>query len=311
MSVGDRIPLAIAAIVLSVFALSAGDAIIKFFSTDFPIWQLFVYRSALVIPILILLILRSSVRFSFRAVFNPWVLLRSALLVSMWIAYYIALPSIDLSLAAAAYYTAPLWITVLSMRVSGEKVTATVVFAVILGFVGALVLLKPSETSISVYLVLPFLAAIFYALAMVLTRTRCKEVNALVLSLALNLSFVVVGLIATEFRDLIALTPNDAAENPFMWGEWAAVGFTEMVVMVALAIAMLVGSVFAAIAYQSGPPALIAIFDYLYLVFATLWGFIVFTETPDWVTILGMLLIVAGGLIATHVQSRQFDTGQR
>ncbi|MBX2835640.1 MAG: hypothetical protein KTR35_02220 [Gammaproteobacteria bacterium] len=52
----DRLPLAVSAIVVSVLALSAGDAIIKLSSAQFPIWQIYVLRSALIIPVLLLLL---------------------------------------------------------------------------------------------------------------------------------------------------------------------------------------------------------------------------------------------------------------
>ena len=52
----DRVPLAVGAVLVSVFALSAGDAIIKLTSASFPIWQIYVLRSLLVLPVLLALL---------------------------------------------------------------------------------------------------------------------------------------------------------------------------------------------------------------------------------------------------------------
>lgn len=68
--------------------------------------------------------------------------------------------------------------------------------------------------------------------------------------------------------------------------------------MCLLAMATLIGSVGAAIAYQNGPPAMIGAFDFAYVGFAVLWGVIFFAEVPDMVSALGMLLIAGAGILA-------------
>ena len=65
-----------------------------------------------------------------------------------------------------------------------------------------------------------------------------------------------------------------------------------------LAACMLVGSVGAAVAYQSGPAPLVASFDYAYLAFAVLWGHAFFGEAPDALAVAGMLMILAAGVLA-------------
>ncbi len=52
-----------------------------------------------------------------------------------------------------------------------------------------------------------------------------------------------------------------------------------------------------ATAYQAAPPVVVATFDYSYLIFATLWGYAIFSQLPDAPTILGMMLIAGAGLL--------------
>jgi len=78
-----------------------------------------------------------------------------------------------------------------------------------------------------------------------------------------------------------------------MWiDEWRA--------MTILAVAIIVGSVGAAIAYQSGPSSIIASFDFSYVAFAVVWGILLFGEVPDFTTIIGIVLIVCGGILAVR-----------
>ena len=296
----DRTALAVGAVLASVFALSAGDALIKLTSASFPLWQLFVLRSLLVVPVLLVLLRRREPSTSPVPRHVRWVLLRSALLVAMWIAYYTALPEIDLALAAAAYYTSPLLIVLLSSSLAGDRVGWTVRVAVALGFAGVLVMLRPGTATLDGYVGLPFVAALLYALAMILTRARCVEESPLVLALVLNLAFVATGIAATVVGLGAGVPERLAVANPFLFGAWTALGGREWTAVAGLSLAMLVGSVGAAIAYQSGPAPVVATFDYAYLVFAGLWGALLFAEVPDPVAGTGMAMIAAGGVLAVR-----------
>ena len=56
----------------------------------------------------------------------------------------------------------------------------------------------------------------------------------------------------------------------------------------------------AAVAYQAGPPAIVATFDFAYLAFAGLWGVVLFGESLDAATLAGTALIIAGGVLAVR-----------
>ena len=100
---GDNVPLAVIAIVFAVFALSLGDASIKQFSADFTLWQIFVVRSAIAIPVLVAITKLREQPVCLKPRYFGWTALRSLMLTFMWVAYYTALPHLALSIAAAAY----------------------------------------------------------------------------------------------------------------------------------------------------------------------------------------------------------------
>ncbi|MBO6638285.1 MAG: DMT family transporter [Roseitalea sp.] len=289
----DRVPFAVTVIIVTVLILSLGDALIKFTSGAFAIWQIFVLRSLIVLPVLAGLLWWTARDALSLPPSLGWAVLRSVLLVGMWIAYYLALPRLDLSVAAAVYYTLPIFITLFSALLIGDRISPLGWAAVLLGFFGVLLILRPDASDFNPYALLPLVAAILYALAMILTRTRCRNVHPLMLSLLLNISFVVAGLVATA---AIALSVTDPREG-FLLGPWAAMGFGEWVAMALLACAILVGSVGAAIAYQNAPPAVIGTFDFGYVAFALVWGLVFFAEVPDIWSLIGMTLIVMAGVM--------------
>ena len=212
----------------------------------------------------------------------------------MWLSYYLALPHLELSVAAAAYYTIPLFITLFSALFIGVRVGSLGWIAVFVGFLGVLLILRPKAGDFNVYASLPVLAAILYALAMILTRTKCQDESPIILSAALNVAFILVGCIAALF-----ISGLDAQYRVgFLLAPWTEMGSAEWLSMILLAGAILIGSVGTAIAYQNGPPSVIGTFDFAYVGFAVVWGVVFFSEFPDGMTLVGMALIVVAGIMS-------------
>ena len=299
-SYDDNLRLAISAIVFTVFALSLGDALIKQISADFPLWQIFVIRSMIAIPVLIAIIRARYQSVSFKPVNVGWTALRSVMLTFMWVAYYTALPHVALSVAAAVYYTLPLFITLFAALFIGERVGVQGWIAVFLGFCGVLLILKPQAEDFNVYALLPLISAVLYAFSMIITRTKCKNESPLVLSFGLNVSFISVGAIATFLIWLWGPSNAEIEIYHFLLGRWILMGTQEWLAMGLLATAIIIGSVFAAIAYQAGPSSIVSTFDFSYLAFAALWGLLFFAEIPDAITVAGMVLIVGAGMLTVR-----------
>jgi len=297
----ENLPLAIVAIVLSVLALSLGDAIIKLTSANFSVWQLFTIRSAIVLPVLFAMILLCFGRRIPPLHAPGWAVLRSLLLTGMWVAYYIALPHVDLAIAAAALYTTPIFITLIAALTLGETVGTRGWVAVAVGFAGVLTVLRPSAGAFNLFAILPLVSALLYAGAMVITRLKCRLDPPLILATALNLCFLAVGGLASLVLLATGAAGMETPLGPLLDG-WSPMTATQWAVGAALAAAILVGSIGAAVAYQSGPASVVSVFDYSYLGFAVLWGLIFFAEMPDLLTALGIAMIAGAGLLAAMRQ---------
>ena len=296
----DNVRLAIVAIILAVLAFSFGDAVYKSVSASFSLWQIYVIRSLFALPILICIIKFREPNLSLVPVSIEWTVLRGFLLALAWVALYSALPHLQLAVTAAGYYTAPLFITLFAAPLTGDRVGSRGWFAIALGFIGVLVMLRPHSSGLNPYALLPIVAAILYALAMIMTRTKCRRENPMVLSLALNMTLIVVGASASLFIAIFEPTESLVTANPFLFGDWTPMGTMEWLAVGLLAVLITIGSVGAAIAYQAGPSSVVATFDYFYLVFAVLWGFLLFSEIPDMITVLGIAMIATAGLMAVR-----------
>lgn len=280
----------------SVFLVATSDALIKLGSAQFTVWQLHVVRSTIAIALLLLWLCLSQRSSTWlQLTWDRWTLLRSAALTLMWIAFYAALPHVSLSLAALALYTAPLFIALLSAKVLREQVNPRRWMAIALGFLGVLLILRPTAEHFSAMSLLPVLAALLYAVAAVVTRTRCASHCALSLALNLNLCLCLVGALVLLGHRLQSPSSEPVHEG-FLAPHWVSLGPAQWGLLSVLAVLMVLMSVGVAKAYQLGPSTIVGTFDYSYLLFAMFWGFALFNEVPDAIMIVGMGLIAASGV---------------
>lgn len=291
----DNVPLGVATIVATVFALSLGDALIKSLGGNdgMGLWQLFTLRSMLAFPVLLFaaFVFVRSRRLFPRSI--AWISVRSAMLVLMWIAYYLSLPLLPLAVAAAAYYTLPLFIVTFAALFGRETVGKMQWSGVMLGFVGIVLVLRPGGETFQWASLLPIFAAVLYAAAMILTRTKCRHEHPATLALGLNAAFVLVGgaglLVGSVFE---ADAPGFLTTT---WTEMSSEGWRNIGI---LALLILVASFGTAVAYQAAPASIVGTFDFAYVGFALIWGVLFFDERPDTIAVVGIATIVAAGVLA-------------
>ena len=294
----DNTMLGVAMIVTAVFLMTFADALVKLVSAHFTLWQIYVTRGLIAVPLLIIIMRWRGA--SIWPAAPGWVYLRALLLVMMWIAYYASLPVLSLSVAAVALYTSPLLIALLSALILRETVGIRRWVAIVVGFIGVLIILRPGAESFTWFALLPILGAVFYALAMIVTRSKCLNNAPLSLALALNFALMITGVAATVAVFVLDLNSKYAAIYPFILGSWADMGVQEWATVALLGALIAIYSTCVAKAYQIAAPSIVATFDYSYLVFAALWGFILFSETLETATVIGMMLIAVAGILVTR-----------
>ena len=292
-----RLPQGVLAIIPAVFAMALTDAIFKSWSAGISLWQIWVLRSLVVLPVLYVM---AGGRV--RVAGAGWIALRCLALILMYLTMYPALPLIDMSLAGAAFYTAPLFIAGLSALVLGQRIAGLQWLAILVGFAGLLLIVRPFGLAFTPIILLPVAAAFCYACAAVLTRAKCMGAEPVVMGFWLNVAFLVTGGIAAALLQS-GLTLR-GVDFPFLLATWQPLAPADWAVILFLAVLMTGVSIGVAHAYKSPQPAVIATLEYAYMIFAIFWGFVFFSEVPDLWTILGMALIAAGGAAVLLVPTR-------
>jgi drug/metabolite transporter (DMT)-like permease len=292
---GGPLLVGILSITGAVLLLSLSDALVKLNSDGIALGQLLLVRSAVAACLLAgVLFVRGRIsRVGFSG--NIWVWLRSLCLALMWGFYFAALPLMPLSLAAACYYTSPMWMAVLTSVLLGKPVSVKSGVSILLGLAGVVILLRPGAGDVSPVMVLPLLAGFFYALAAVITFARCRYEPPLALAFNLNLVLAVSGGAYVAVLHLVSV-PDGAG---FLLSAWPDLSGSAWGLLILLGLLLAIITVAVACAYQLAPAPLIGVFDNGYLVFAVVWGVVFFADMPDRADLAGILLIGCAALLAS------------
>ncbi len=291
----DRISLGILIILGSVAVLALGDALIKLISGAFSLWQIFALRSVFALPCFFAIAILAQRRLKPRNA--GWVGLRTVLLVTGWIAYYGALPWLDLGTAAVAVYTNPIFTALITAAVLRDRVMPLQWLGILIGFVGIVVILRPTDAQFSWALLGPLAGALLYSMAMILTRAKCQNEDFVSLAFVLHLGFISTGVIGLAVTTMLALPAPMAEANPFLTTPWVSLASSDWALMAFLGLLATGFTIGVARAYQIAPPHIVATFDYAYVGFAILWGLVFFAEIPDTTARIGMALIIIAGLV--------------
>lgn len=106
---------------------------------------------------------------------------------------YPAFPLLNLAVAGAAFYTAHFFIVGLSAVILGNPITLRHWLAIIVGFSGLLLVVRPFGTSFTPAILLPIGGALCYSLAAIITRAKCHSVDVGLQALWLNIGFLILG----------------------------------------------------------------------------------------------------------------------
>ncbi|MEP6942629.1 MAG: DMT family transporter [Betaproteobacteria bacterium] len=213
-------------------------------------------------------------------------LLRSVMLLGATLCFFAGLRYLPLAEGSAITFLAPVFVVVLSGPLLGERPNLGRWIATAAGFCGILVLARPGSAVFHPAALLLVLAALCNAFFFLLTRKLVDEnvhttlfYSALVGTVALSLALPFVATVATP-------APKDALF--LVLGLCAGLGHW-MIVR----------------AFQHAPPSLLTPFSYLQMIWATLYGFVIFGQLPDRWSALGMTVIVASGLLLALQEVRR------
>lgn len=291
--------LGIICIVLGMTAITVNDMLIKLLSDGYPLHQMVFLRSIIAVAFSLGMVQLEGGWKILRTDKPFWHLARGLLLVVSNLSFFAALVVLPLADATALFFVAPLFITLLSIPILGEKVGIRRISAVLVGFAGVLVMQRPWESggSDKLVMLLPVLAAFTYALCQILACRLGASAKASAMAAYIQGIFIVVSIgfyvVAGDGR-FAAGVENESLRFLLMPWRWPDGNDGLLFLFLGLLSAVIGYSI--SQAYRLAPPATVAPFEYVAMPLAVLWGWLVWDYLPSMQILGGIVLIMGAGL---------------
>ncbi|MCR9256803.1 MAG: DMT family transporter [Alphaproteobacteria bacterium] len=261
------------------------DALVKYLTQDYPVLMVSFFRFFFAfIPVLILIRLDGGMNAltTKRPVLH---LMRALFGMAAFVSFFFGLQQLELADAVALGFTTPLFLTALSVPVLGEKVGPRRWAAVIVGFIGVLVIAQPGTSVFQMASLLPILAGFFLACTLITVKLMARtETNAMML-----FSVTVIGTLIT------------ASIQPFVW---VTPAWEDLFWLILVGLIGGYGQYLVANAFRNADAVVIAPFDYTAIIWATILGYLLFGDLPGLPVVIGCGVIVASGIYIIYRENQ-------
>ena len=291
-------------VLFAMTAFSTQDVVVKIVAEQVSLWQLQFIRSLLTLWLLVMVVALMGRMPTLAPTAWFWPLVRAAFMCGAYLTFYASLPLLPLSKAAAAFFTGPLLITLLAALLLGEPIGRRRILAVIVGFAGVVCIIRPGLEGWQPVALLPLLAALCYAIGVVITRWRCRDEPNFALSMVHNLLYAGIGLLGVVVLELVPASAETRADWPFLTTSWMDLGALAGGLILFTAGTHLVGVLCSVRAYQMDDASRIAPFEYSYLVIMPVYDIAIWHHWPAPLTLLGMALICGAGVFVAWREGR-------
>jgi len=276
----DRASLGISITILGGLCFAIQDAGIKWLSAELAVLQILFLRSLFGLVLLGASTGLSGEKIKLK-VNRPWLLAaRTGINVFSWILFFTSLKYLPLATAVALFFSFPLFLAIISVPLLGETVGIRRVGAIVVGFIGVLLITNPAAG-----LSMPALgmlgAAVCWSVVASLTRILGEKENTSTL-----LFYTLLG-----FAVLLAI--------PQYW-LWTSLELDAYLMILGVAFFGVIAQFSVTKAYAIASPSLIAPFEYTALIWSAIIGYLVWGDIADIYAITGALLIIFSGVYVIH-----------
>ncbi|MDX8455690.1 DMT family transporter [Mesorhizobium sp. VK9D] len=274
--------------IVSTGSYLVNDTMMKLATTGLPPYEVLLLRGAAAMLWGVPLLLMLGYARQIPLLFERKVLRRNLFELLAILCYVVALANMQIADSTALGQVTPLIVLVGSSMLFGEKIGATRMALIGLGFVGALMVAQPTMQGISVYALLALGNAAFAAVRDLAGRKVGAEVPGMIVAI----SAVVVVLVGSGAAHLVC-------------EQWVMPGGRHLLLIAGAGLFLIFGHFFIFMAYRVGPTSAVAPFYYCFTVWAVISGLLVFGQFPNALAVCGILLVMASGLAIVSLDERK------
>jgi drug/metabolite transporter (DMT)-like permease len=301
---------AVAFILSAILLATMQDAIVKGMSASLPAYETIIFRTLVSFPLLLGWLIHSrslGLMFSQHLGALFW---RSFILCSAYFAFVASIAALPLATTVSIYFTMPFFVAGLSGYTLGERVPLYRWLAIIAGFIGVIIAIRPTVDSLRPAVFFALYSAFGYAWGQMLGRKLSHRVPSVVVANWQNMIYFLVGAIiglivlatggiGTEDKSLAFLT------RPWSWPDQNQFWLLMLMGVMSAGAAVLFIQ-----AYSHAEASFVAPFEYSAIVWATLNGILFFKDFPDQWNLIGTSIVITAGLFMLWFDRlRNYTTG--
>jgi len=271
----ENIPLGMLWMICTMFLFVTMDTVVKHLAQTYPVFQVVWARFAFHL-ITVSILLRAQLLAAFRSRNLKLQLLRSFLIVLTTFLFFTGLSRATLATATTMMFLSPIYVTLLSIPILGETVGVRRWLGVLAGFAGALIIIRPGSDAFDSASLFLLAAPLSNALYQLMTREARKYDSE---NVTLLYTAIVGGLLTSAVLPVNWVTPDASA-----WLLLALTGALGCISHLCLIKA-----------FRCAPASAVVPLSYTSLIWATIYGYILFDNLPDGWTLTGAAIIVSSG----------------
>ena len=262
---------------MSVCSFSIMDLLVKW-SQEYPTGEVLFFRGFFGLLLTYFLIPKDKLKSFYKTDRKLEHFFRCFAGIIALIAIVVALRELPLAVVVSLSYAAPLFITILSIFLLGEKVGIFRWIAVLIGFVGVLVISEPGFNEVNYLYILPIIFCIGMAFVTITIRKLSTSEPVWLISIFFTLTITFVSLFTIPFG-------------------WVLPNFKDFILLALIGVTGGGANLLLTQSYKLSEVSLVAPLKYLSLIFAILFGYLIWDEIPSYKNLVGAALVITASLI--------------
>ena len=292
-------------LVLAMLIFSLQDIAVKWIGGDYPVLEIVTFRSLIALPLTLLFFrfeggqgLPTTQRHTLEYV-------RGLFYFLSYTTHFMGLAALPLADIAGIKFSGPLMITLLSVVLLGEMVGPRHWLALLVGFMGVLLIVRPGLSTFNMGAVFILVSVLFYALAAILTRKLQTTDSSATMAYYSSLVYLIATFILAPPVIVVGDFPGAHPSIAFLFRAWVMPSLFDWVVMSGLGLVWAGGMYFLARAYSVALASVVAPFEYVALPISAMWGFLIWQEIPAWTTWAGAVVTLSSGMYVLYREQKE------
>jgi drug/metabolite transporter (DMT)-like permease len=288
-------------LILGMLIISTQSVAVKWLGGSYPVLEMVVLRNLVALPFTLLFFRSEGGRGLPRTQQFKLEFTRGMFLFLSYTTFMMGLAALPLAEVESIRFSGPLMITLLSVLMLGEKVGPVRWLALLVGFLGVLLIVRPGTATFNLGSVFILISVLFYALTIMATRKLQSTDSSATMAYYSSFVYLAAALLLAPVTIAIGEVPDAHPSIAFLLRDWTMPTLPDGLIMGGLGLVWAGWTYFMARAYSLAQASVAAPFEYLSLPISVMWGFAIWRELPPLLTWAGAALTLLSGLFILYL----------